>query len=99
MKRRLILRRQAGSDLRQAFDWYEQQRPGLGVEFVTEVERAIQSLSGRPNSFPKTHGDARRILVNRFPYGVYFVVGARSVSVIGVLHGSRNIDVIVSKRL
>jgi hypothetical protein len=32
----------------------------------------------------------RRALTRRFPFGVYLIVGERSVSVIGVVHATRN---------
>ena len=44
MKWRLVIRPRAETDLREARDWYESQRAGLGGEFVAEIEAAIQAL-------------------------------------------------------
>lgn len=45
-----------------------------------------------PEHFPVVHGRLRRLLLQRFPYGVYFKVYARSISVVGVIHGYRHPD-------
>lgn len=42
---------------------------------MVEIERD-------PERFPVVHGHLRRILLQRFPYGVYFKVYARSIRVV-----------------
>lgn len=54
---------------------------GAGVQLAT-VERA-------PGSYAVAADDIRRAPLRRFPYVVYFVVLARGVSVIAVMHGRR----------
>jgi hypothetical protein len=34
----VVLRPAARAEFDEAVDWYEQQRPGLGVDFVTQVQ-------------------------------------------------------------
>jgi hypothetical protein len=42
VKWRLLIRPQAEADLREARNWYENQRPGLGDEFLADFAIAIQ---------------------------------------------------------
>ena len=37
-----------------AFDWYEQQSPGLGWQFTDEVQTALVTIQAQPNAFPIT---------------------------------------------
>ena len=37
----LILRREAEQDIKAAYEWYEEQLPNLGKEFIDEVESTI----------------------------------------------------------
>ena len=90
MSRPLIIREAAERDMADAFDWYEDQRPGLGAEFVHDAEQLLQTLVQRPLSFPIVEQVVRRALMKRFPYSVYFVVEEDALSVIAVLHGSRD---------
>ncbi len=43
--------------------------------------------------FPMVHGRLRRMLLQRFPFGVYFKVYGQTISVVGVIHGHRHPDV------
>lgn len=73
-----------------ARDWYEKQRAGLGLAFVDEVGRTIGVIAMRPLSVPTVHGDTRRAILRRFPYGVFFQVRETEILVLGVIHGRRH---------
>ena len=40
----LILRPAAAADVEEAFSWYQQQRPGLGDEFLDSVTAGLRDL-------------------------------------------------------
>jgi hypothetical protein len=44
VKWRVSTRPEADTDLREARDWYEQQRPGLGDEFLLSMADAFTQL-------------------------------------------------------
>ena len=44
MKRTLRVLPDAEAELQSAATWYEEKRPGLGIEFVAVVDRAFQSI-------------------------------------------------------
>jgi plasmid stabilization system protein ParE len=69
---RLVLRPQAAAELLDARDWYEEQRPGLGGAFATEVDRVLARIVGAPLAYARVQGETRRALVRRFPYAIYF---------------------------
>lgn len=86
----LTVRPEAEADLSEALCWYENQRPGLGEEFLLCVEEACERIARLPRTFPKVHKNCRRALVRRFPYGVFYVVEAKRVVVLAVLHARRD---------
>lgn len=91
MKKSLTVRAEAEADLAEAFQWYEQQVRGLGDQFLLCVDAVMASIERAPQLYPVVHkGVIRRALTRRFPYGVFFVEGERSVSVIAVAHVKRN---------
>jgi len=61
----------AGADIEAARRWYEQQRPGLGNEFLDEITRAIRLLEEHPERRPFYYLGFRRILTRRFPYKLF----------------------------
>ena len=64
----------AASDIRQAFEWYDAQRSGLGEEFTVAVDRILALVQEMPELGPIVHRDVRRILLVRFPYAIYYRV-------------------------
>ena len=66
--------------------WYEAQRPGLGVEFVLELDAAMERAARSPEVYAMQYREARRVLLHRFPYSVYFVFENRVIEVLAVLH-------------
>jgi plasmid stabilization system protein ParE len=72
MTRTVRLRDEAERDLAEAASWYELQQPGLGREFLDEASRSFQSLADLPTIYPVVKREARRALMKRFPFGIYY---------------------------
>lgn len=75
----------AADDMVRAFDWYENQRSGLGSEFEAVVDQMLRLLSEMPELGPEVHDDFRRLLLVRFPYALYYRLGD-VIEVRGCLH-------------
>lgn len=66
----LMFRRESQLEFDQAARWYERQRPGLGVEFVNEIQRVLETIAEHPSQFPFADGDVRAAFVPRFPFSI-----------------------------
>jgi plasmid stabilization system protein ParE len=87
---RLVIRPEAQADIRGARAWYEGERPGLGDEFLDELDRLLRRAKETPLQFPEVIRGVRRALLHRFPYALYFVVKPDgSVVVLTVVHQRR----------
>lgn len=84
------LRPDAEQDLSDAATWYEEQQAGLGHQFLDEVLIALSSVAEAPLMYPLIHRNARRVLIHRFPFGVYYRIENSIAVVIAVMHGSRD---------
>jgi plasmid stabilization system protein ParE len=62
--------RLAERELLDAVAWYEQQARGLGADFLRAVEDACELLRRHPKAAPIVHGEARRLVLLRFPYNI-----------------------------
>lgn len=86
----MILRPEAEADIAEAYRWYEEQSPGLGAEFVRAVDACLSSIERQPDLYPEVYERARRVLLRRFPYGVYYVVLPASIDVAACFHLRRD---------
>ena len=59
-----------------AFAYYNEQRAELGYQFLDEVEHAIVLIRETPLLFTLVDDPIRRVLLRRFPFGVFYLPGA-----------------------
>ena len=90
MKLPVVMRRAAQSEFDEAADWYEEQRTGLGHDFVTKVQATFDRISNNPNQFPVVFEEVRQAIVDRFPYSVLFKAEPKRILVLVVFHHRRN---------
>lgn len=74
--------------------WYEDRREGLGLAFLAALDRAIESITRRPQAAALIDGVAegleiRRISIRRFPYFVAYLVLDEAIVVLAVAHERR----------
>ena len=74
--------------------WYEERANNLGTEFVSEVDRAIETVRESPTLWPlqDERQCIRRYLIHRFPYGLIYRIRDNIVQVIAVMHLRRQPD-------
>lgn len=80
----------AQRDLEEASRWYESQRQGLGGDFLDEFLSVTSRISERPLAYPEVGRAARRAMLRRFPFGVFYRIANDAVVVVAVMHSSRN---------
>lgn len=90
MTSQLKLRKVASADIEAAYEWYEAQRETLGREFLEDIEQTLQRIVEGPLRFPIVLGVARKALLQRFPYTVFFRIRGTVVRVDGVFHQNRD---------
>lgn len=69
-----------------AAQYYESHSPGLGAEFLDEVQRALEALSSNPRAVPVIKAGIRRRLLKRFPFGILYAVEPNTIVVLAVMH-------------
>lgn len=77
---------EAEQEMLEAASYYQSQATGLGVDFLSEVERAVKSIAEFPNTWPILEGELRRRLIKRFPFGILYRIESEEIVVIAVVH-------------
>ena len=72
--------------------WYDNERPGLGDEFVAEFEQCMMRIAADPNSYSIVRNKVRRALMHRFPYSVYYLCEKDLCIITACFHGKRSSD-------
>lgn len=92
MSRGLLIRKRAEADISAAVARYNKQEAGLGLELLEELRAAIFRTREAPglSTRVRRHPEVRKILANRFPYRIFYIVRSDSIVVFCVLHASRH---------
>jgi plasmid stabilization system protein ParE len=90
VNRPLILRPAFEEDVASAYRWYEKQSAGLGTELVRAIDASLAAISRNPGLYPVIYRNARRALLRRFPYALFFVAGAEKIDVVALSHNRRS---------
>ena len=79
---------EAGAEITNAKNWYEEQQVGLGESFVETLREHINLLKTNNPEHKIVFDDLRRVLVKRFPYVVYYkrYEQTKIVKIFAVLH-------------
>lgn len=72
-----------------AINFYEREAPGLGAEFLEDLDHALESIVSTPRLGARFEEQTRRVLLRRFPYSVIYVIEDASVLVVAVAHQRR----------
>ncbi len=85
---------QAEAETREAAAWYEERRPGLGLEFLAAVDDGVQRIRAAPERYSRleTLPDEQavhRLLLGRFPYAIVYEVAEDEIRILAVAHTRR----------
>jgi toxin ParE1/3/4 len=86
----LIITPEAEQDLAEAKLHYAGQRQGLGDEFLLCVEEGLDRIRQLPEVGRVVLQQVRRVVVRRFPYGIFYQVAEDHIAVIAVYHSRRD---------
>ncbi len=86
----LLVRSAAAADIEEAYSWYRNRAAKLGDQFLVEVDRALRRITTNPEAYPVLHRDTRRILLRRFPYGLFDRLYGDTILIVGCFHARRD---------
>jgi len=94
MSRTFRIESEAGAELEEAAVWYDQQRIGLGTEFLEAVDSALERIARWPHAARRVPGvsvdvPARKAPVTRFPYHVAYLETPDAIRILAFAHDKR----------
>ena len=94
---KVIVTPEAEMDIGSAQQWYYHERKGLGKEFRAEIRHSIGLIRDNPYAYIETYRQIRRVLLNRFPFALYYLLFEESVIILACIHANRSPEFIKSR--
>lgn len=86
----VIIHSEAIAELDGAIAYYDEQKIGLGLDFLVEVELAINNIQRNPN-LGAVHNvpGVRRYVIQRFPFLIFYADLEAIIWIVAIAHGKR----------
>lgn len=76
----------AQAEFDEAVAHYNQERPGLGNEFLTEVLKSLDRIARFPKAWRPLSKRTRRCQLRRFPYGIIYQQQDNDLVIVALAH-------------
>jgi hypothetical protein len=86
------LTREAQFEFEQARLWYEGRQPGLGLRFAADVDASIERIRESPTMYARVKKEYRQVLLQRFPFALYYEYVGGQATIYTVFHCSQDPD-------
>lgn len=77
-------------DIEEIVLWYEEQREGLSYDFELCLEIGVNEIQRTPSAYQKRYKNVKICFINRFPYGIHYIVNEKTITIIAIFHSSRS---------
>lgn len=85
----VFVSRPALTEVQEAAEYHDRERPGLGDDLYDAFERALRRLGERPDIGPEVGFGERKLVLQRFRYSVIYRVEDEGVFVLAFAHHRR----------
>ncbi len=76
-------------EIADAFDWYEEQKIGLGETFIKAFQKAVDSIQKSPDGYTQIRYH-RQFPLKKFPFVILYEINNETMFIDAVFHTSRN---------
>jgi toxin ParE1/3/4 len=79
----------ADDEIAEAAQYYEVRKPGLGSDFLGEIEKGLDQISINPEASQRIGRRARRKPLWRFPFNLIYAVYPDRIRIVACAHQKR----------
>lgn len=82
-----LLSEEAENDVYEAYEWYENQKKGLGEGLLRSLDFAQEAILNNPLTYRVCYKKkVRRFVMHTFPYLIFYIVNKQEIHVIAVFN-------------
>lgn len=85
----VLLTPEAEADLRESHSWYLNRSDEVANDFLQTLFDCGNTIVRYPQAFPVVLGNARRAVLQRFPYNIIFTIEGEIIYIHAIYHGKR----------
>lgn len=90
MSYKLELKEEALEELSEAYQFYEDEKKGLGEDFLDAINKMLIRIKETPHQYPLSYKNKHRAVLSRYPFMIIFEIEEEVITVYAVFHTSRD---------
>jgi len=90
MNRALVVTPEAEAEINQAKEWYLSQSRRAAERFRDAVDLALETIERNPEQYQIAYRQTRRVLLDEYPYALFYTVTQTQVTVVSCFHTARD---------
>lgn len=71
-KYNILLKEEAKADIKEAYDYYENQSKNLGYYFILDIENTLKDIQKAPRGYTSKYKPYRKIPLSIFPFIIMY---------------------------
>jgi len=79
----------AWREVEEADVWYLSRNYDISVEFLSDLDAALEAIAEAPQRWPKYLHGTRRFVMQRFPFSVVYLDDPELITIVAVAHSKR----------
>ena len=79
----------ARAELREARKWYLDRSPLTAMAFAHTIDNAVSAIARAPSAYPPAEYGTRKLVLQRFPFNIFFRESEEEIVIIAVSHQKR----------
>lgn len=88
----LVVSDKARFQIEKAIQWFFEQLPGLEIKFLSELDKAMTFIQKHPLKYQIRYKYVRVKFLNKFDFGIHYIIENQTVFVLSFFHTSQNSD-------
>ncbi|MFC1849268.1 type II toxin-antitoxin system RelE/ParE family toxin [candidate division CSSED10-310 bacterium] len=76
----------AEKEMNDAAKFYEDKAHGLGIDFLIEIQNALDLILENAQIAPVVEHDIRRFPIERFPYGILYSIEPKEIAIVAIMN-------------
>jgi toxin ParE1/3/4 len=85
----LLIHDAAEFELWEAVAYYEAIRHGLGIDLINDAQTSMAAIQASPETWPRRKHGTQVKLLNRFPFGIYYLELSDIIWIVAYAHLKR----------
>jgi len=88
----VLISEAAEADIIEAFGFYKRENNAVTAGFKRAITDAVKHIRKYPLAFQIRYEDVRILFVEKFPFGIHFIIRKNEILILAVFHTSMNPD-------